>query len=215
MASTKAAKTASTKQPAADIRRGHLIGYARGSTTDENNEHQIDELIRYGVDRRAIFTDSSSGATMKRPGWQALWREIEPGDTVVVGTLGCLGRDMVEVVMTVDEMQGLGIGLRVLNGSIDTATETGQVVLDIFAALAEFERTLVHERNQRGLDRAPESGILGRPPKLTMEMVDKAIIRIQAGEPAQQVADDLKVHRNTLKRRMEDRRKQIRSENQK
>ena len=202
--------------PEPEARNGYLIGYARVSMSDQNTQRQIDELVRYGVDPRAIFKDSASGATMKRPGWIALWKEIEPGDTVVILSLDRLGRNLVEVVMTVDQMRDRGVGLKVLNGDIDTATATGRMLLGIFATLAEYERALINERTRHGLAKARERGTIGgRPPKLTKEMVDKAIIRVQGGEPAQAVADDYKVHRNTLKRRMDDRRKQIRMEKQK
>nr|WP_321986104.1 recombinase family protein [uncultured Lichenicoccus sp.] len=202
--------------PDAVKRQGYLIGYARVSMSDQNTQRQIDELVRAGVDPRAIFTDSMSGATMKRPGWQALWKEIEAGDTVVILSLDRLGRNMVEIVLTVDEMKERGVGLKVLNGAIDTGTAQGRLLLGIFATLAEFERALIRERTQHGLEKARERGTIGgRPPKLTRDMVDKAINRVKAGEAAQAVADDFKVHRNTLKRRMDDRRKQIRMEKQK
>ena len=66
-------------------------GYARVSMSDQNNERQIAELIRYGVDPRDIFEDKASGRNMQRPGWRDCWRDIRAGDVLVVQALDRLG----------------------------------------------------------------------------------------------------------------------------
>lgn len=193
---------------------GILVGYVRVSTREQNEQRQIDELLRYGVDERDIWIDKASGKDMKRPAWQGLWKDVQPGDTVVVLALDRLGRNLVELVTTVDGLKSKGVGLKVLNGDIDTNTLVGRMMLGIFGALAEYERGLIIERAQHGLDRARERGVIGgRPAKMTVEMVDKAIARVQAGETAKDIAAEYQVHRNSLKRRMDRRRNMIRKEN--
>ena len=92
----------------------------------------------------------------------------------------------------------------------------GRFLLSIFAALAELERALIRERTSHGLKKARERGIIGgRPPKITQDLVDRGDHPTNGGEPAQKIADEYKVHRNSLQRRMEARRKQIRMEKQK
>lgn len=193
--------------------KGILVGYARVSSRDQSERRQVDELIRYGVDARDIWTDNASGKNMKRPGWQGLWRDIRAGDTVVVLALDRLGRNLVEVVTTVDAMRDRGVGLKVLNGDIDTSTPVGRLMLGIFASLAEYERTLIVERSQHGLDKARERGVIGgRKPTLTADVLDDAIKRVNGGETQQQVADSLKVHRNSLAKAMTKRRNALRYE---
>lgn len=186
----------------------HLVGYARVSMADQNCQRQIDELTRFGVSPLDIFTDAASGKDMDRPGWQALWKDIREGDLVVTLSVDRLGRDVIQILQTVEALQHREVGLKVLSGDIDTGTVSGRLVLNILAALAQWERELIVERTQHGLAKARERGVVGgRPEKINQAMILDTIARLAKREPMKQIAAGYKVHTNSLTRRVEAHRK--------
>ena len=119
---------------------GHLLGYARVSTTDQHPQLQVDALERAGCYR--VFTETASGARGDRPTLEQLLDQLRPGDTLVVWKLDRLGRSLRHLVETVTGLADRGIGFRSLQEAIDTTTPGGKLVFHVFAALAEFERDL-------------------------------------------------------------------------
>jgi DNA invertase Pin-like site-specific DNA recombinase len=145
---------------------GHLLGYARVSTTDQQPHLQVDALERAGCYR--VFTETASGARTDRPSLEQLLDQLRPGDTLVVWKLDRLGRSLRHLVDTVTGLAEHGIGFRSLQESIDTTTPGGKLVFHVFAALAEFERDLIRERTSAGLAAARARGRHGgRPSVLT------------------------------------------------
>jgi transposase len=128
---------------------GHLLGYARVSTTDQQPHLQVDALEHAGCYR--VFTEMASGARADRPVLEQVLDQLRPGDTLVVWKLDRLGRSLRHLVDTVTGLAECGIGFRSLQESIDTTTPGGKLVFHVFAALAEFERDLVRERTSAGL----------------------------------------------------------------
>lgn len=144
------------------------IGYARVSSVDQNLELQLDALEAEGCDR--IFEDRLSGAVAQRPGLIEALSHLRTGDTLVVWRLDRLGRSLRHLIEVVGDLDQRGIGLRSLHEAIDTTTSTGRLVFQIFGALAEFERNLIRERTQAGLQSARARGrIGGRPRRLDGE----------------------------------------------
>jgi DNA invertase Pin-like site-specific DNA recombinase len=90
------------------------------------------------------FTDKISGTQEDRPGLAALLDYAREGDTVVA--LDRLGRSLAGIVRTVETLSERGVMLRSLREGIDYSTAVGRMVAGIFAALAEYERELIHER---------------------------------------------------------------------
>jgi DNA invertase Pin-like site-specific DNA recombinase len=148
------------------IAMGHLLGYARVSTTDQQPHLQVDALKHAGCYR--VFTETASGACTDRPVLDQVLDQLRPGDTLVVWKLDRLGRSLRHLVDTVTDLAERGIGFRSLQESIDTTTPGGKLIFHIFAALAEFECDLVRERTSAGLAAARARGRHGgRPPVLT------------------------------------------------
>ncbi len=144
------------------------IGYARVSSADQNLELQLDALEAEGCDR--IFEDRLSGAVAQRPGLVEALSHLRAGDTLVVWRLDRLGRSLRHLIEVVRDLEERGIGLRSLHEAIDTTTSTGRLVFQIFGALAEFERNLIRERTQAGLQSARARGrVGGRPRRLDEE----------------------------------------------
>lgn len=145
-----------------------MVGYARVSMDDQSNQRQIDEIVKFGVDPRDIFTDMASGRDMKRPGWAACWKDLRGpegdnphGDLLVVHAIDRLGRDMLQVCQTLKALHEKGCALKVLSMDIDTRTPVGYFTFSIMAAFAEMERKLILERTMHGLAKARERGVIG------------------------------------------------------
>ena len=143
---------------------GHLLGYARVSTTDQHPQLQVDALERAGCYR--VFTETASGARTDRPTLTQLLDQLRPGDTLVVWKLDRLGRSLRHLVDTITELSERGVGFRSLQEAIDTTTPGGKLVFHVFAALAEFERNLIRERTAAGLAAARARGRHGGRPSV-------------------------------------------------
>jgi DNA invertase Pin-like site-specific DNA recombinase len=131
---------------------GHLLGYARVSTTDQQPQLQVDALEGAGCYR--VFTETGSGARTDRPILEQLLDQLRPGDTLVVWKLDRLGRSLRHLVDTVTTLADRDVEFRSLQEAIDTTTPGGKLVFHVFAALAEFERDLIRERTAAGLPAA-------------------------------------------------------------
>jgi DNA invertase Pin-like site-specific DNA recombinase len=140
-----------------------LIGYARVSTDDQNLNLQQDALNHAGCER--IFEDQLSGAKSDRPGLQEAINYARPGDTLVVWRLDRLSRSLKDLIEMVTLLESKGIGLKSLQEAIDATSSSGKLIFHIFGALAEFERNLIRERTQAGLQAARARGRKGGRPK--------------------------------------------------
>lgn len=141
---------------------GKLIGYARVSTGEQDVQLQLDALEKVGCDRNDIYIDKASGARSDRPGLDACLDALEPEDTLIVWRLDRLGRSMSHLVTLVEGLLEKKIGFRSLcDGAIDTTTASGELMFNIFSALAQFERRLIQERTRAGLSAARARGRRG------------------------------------------------------
>lgn len=175
-----------------------LIGYIRVSKNDgsQNLDLQQDALLNAGVEEEYIYRDLASGRKDSRPGLEACLKALQPGNTLVVWKLDRLGRDLKHLVNLVDNLRKRDIGFKVLTGhgaQIDTTTANGRLVFGIFASLAEFERELIIERTQAGLNAARARGRNGGRPRkvdkhtLTMAMAAMADPKAVASEVAKRL----------------------------
>lgn len=158
---------------ATDNAMGHLLGYARASTTDQDAALQIDALTAAGCYR--VFVDTISGSLDHRPELEKLMDQLRPGDTLVVWRLDRLGRSIRHLIDQLQILSERGVGFRSLQETIDTTSSGGRLVFHVFAALAEFERDLIRERTHAGLAAARARGRKGgRPPALSPDQVKAA-----------------------------------------
>jgi DNA invertase Pin-like site-specific DNA recombinase len=181
-------------------RVGHLLGYARVSTIDQDATLQIDALNRAGCYR--VFVDTGSGSLQHRPELDKLLDQIRPGDTLVVWRLDRLGRSIRHLIDQLQVLAERGVGFRSLQETIDTTSPGGRLVFHVFAALAEFERDLIRERTNAGLAAARARGRTGgRPSSLSSDQI-KAARRMydQNDMTVAQIGDVLGVSRTTIYR---------------
>jgi DNA invertase Pin-like site-specific DNA recombinase len=140
-----------------------LIGYARVSTQDQTLNLQKDALEKIGC--KKIFTDTASGVKAERKGLDEALDYVREGDILVVWRLDRLGRSLKHLIETITELNNRKIGFKSIQENIDTTTSGGKLVFHIFGALAEFERDIIRERTQAGLQAARARGRKGGRPK--------------------------------------------------
>ena len=178
---------------------GMTFGYARVSTTQQDEALQLDALVKAGVDK--VFTDYASGATTSRPALDELLVQLRRGDRIVIWRLDRLGRSLRHLMDLVTELEHRGVALQSLSESIDTSTSGGKLIFHLFGALAEFERDLIRERTQAGLVAARARGrIGGRPTVWTPEKLATARSMLDVGRDVSTVARVLGVSRASIYR---------------
>ncbi len=174
------------------------IGYARVSTEDQNLDLQREALKRAGCSK--IYEETASGKSSGRPELEECRKALRTGDTLVVWRLDRLGRSLPDLVQIVAELKQHDIGFESLNEKIETGNAGGKLVINVFTALAEFERNLIRERTHAGLVAARARGRAGgRKPKLDAQQI-REIKQLMAdtGISVSQIAERYKVSRTTI-----------------
>jgi DNA invertase Pin-like site-specific DNA recombinase len=177
-----------------------LVGYARISTTDQTLDLQHDALTKAGCTK--IFTDTASGAKAEREGLTEALAYVRAGDTLVVWKLDRLGRSLKDLIERITELNNRNIGFRSITENIDTTTSGGKLIFHIFGALAEFERDIIRERTNAGLEAARSRGKKGgRPRALTPQKIQLAR-RLYADKntSVSEICNILGISRHTLQR---------------
>ena len=179
-----------------------LLGYARVSTPHQDLALQLDALEHAGCER--VFQDVVSGAQTTRPALTQCLEQLRAGDTLVVWRLDRLGRSLRHLIETITELEHHDVGFRSVTEGIDTTTAAGRMTFHIFGALAEFERTLVQERTQAGLEAARARGRRGgRPQSITSDKLVAAVAMREQHRPMHAIASALGVSRATLYRHLQ------------
>ncbi|GAA2670042.1 recombinase family protein [Nonomuraea recticatena] len=119
----------------------HGRGHAQEvSTGDQNPDHQINALLRAGVERDNVYLDRASGARASRPQFDIVLRMLRLGDTLKVTRLDRLSRSMLHLVTFGAELRERGVGLHVIEQGIDTDTMEGRAMFRMLSVLAELQR---------------------------------------------------------------------------
>lgn len=182
------------------------FAYARVSTTGQTTENQIQEIEVAGfhVEPRRIVTETVSGSTAiaQRPGFSKLMDRLEAGDVLIVTKLDRLGRDAIDVSSTVKALAGMGVRVHCLAlGGVDLTSSAGTMTMNVLNAVAQFERDLLIERTQSGLNRAKAEGkTLGRPATLSEQQKQAVRDGLAAGESVSALARKLGTSRQTVMR---------------
>lgn len=174
------------------------IGYARVSIDDQHLDLQRDALQRASCS--VIYEETASGKNAQRPELAQCLKALRTGDTLVVWRLDRLGRSLPDLVRIIEDLQGREVHFESLTEKINTGTAGGKLQFHVFAALAEFERSLIRERTQAGLAAARARGRNGgRPSKLNDKQIRtiKSLLRDPAMRVAE-VARDYGVSRTTI-----------------
>lgn len=177
------------------------IGYMRVSSEGErqSTDLQKDALLKIGVDARNIYEDKASGAQRNRPGLDSALAFLKPGDCLIVWKLDRLGRSLSDLLSIMNDLKKRGIAFRSITDNIDTTTASGELLFNIFASLAEHERTLIKERVNAGLSAAKRRGrIGGRPKVINQEKIEAIIKLLSEGASKASICRSFSIKRSTL-----------------
>ena len=183
-----------------------VFAYCRVSTTDQTTQNQSIEIKAAGfaIEAQRLIEESISGsmAAKERPGFTKLIDRMESGDILVVTKLDRLGRNAMDVRATVEQLTSLGVRVHCLAlGGVDLTSPAGKMTMQVIAAVAEFERDLLIERTQSGINRAKAAGKqFGRPPALNMAERAAVLEKLAAGINITELAREFKTTRQTIMR---------------
>ena len=139
---------------------GVLLGYARVSKGDEQNNALQTKALRAAGCRR-LFEEAASGGRWDRPELHRMLDHLREGDTVVVWKLDRLSRSLKDVLHIMERIGNAGAGFRSITENIDTTTPAGRMMMQMVGAFAEFERAMIRERTSAGLAAARAEGRIG------------------------------------------------------
>jgi DNA invertase Pin-like site-specific DNA recombinase len=177
------------------------IGYVRVSTVDQSTSRQLD-----GVQLDKVFEEKVSGATRDREQLELMLQTLRAGDEVFVHELSRLGRSLIDLKQLVQEMTEKGVTVHFVTERMtftpDGASPTSELMFNLLASFADFERKMLKQRQAEGIAKAKQAGKYiqpeGRKAKLTPEQVRTANDLLSMGKTKSAVAELLKVSRPTL-----------------
>ncbi len=177
--------------------RGQKIGYVRISSVDQNADRQL-----AGLELDKIFTDKASGKDTKRPELMTLLDYARQGDSIYIHSMDRLARNLDDLRKIVKNLTEKGIEIHFLKENLIFSGETtpmAQLLLSVMGAIAEFERSLIRERQLEGIEIAKKKGVYkGRKPALTDSQASEIKKRSAKGENKSLIAKDFNISRETL-----------------
>jgi DNA invertase Pin-like site-specific DNA recombinase len=178
-------------------RTNKRVGYIRVSTLDQHTDRQLD-----GQDLDKVFTDKASGKDTKRPQLQAALDYLREGDTLLVHSMDRLARNLDDLRKIVLDLTRKGVLVEFVKEHLTFTGEDSamsQLLLSVMGAFAEFERSLIGERQREGIALAKKAGVYkGRKPSLSVERATELRRRIMAGEKKAPLAREFGISRETL-----------------
>lgn len=136
--------------------KGKNIAYVRVSTVEQNEARQKEALEKFEIDR--WFIEKASGKDTNRPILQEMLAYIREDDTVYVEEFSRLGRSTADLLATVQAIEDAGAKFVSLKENFDTSTPVGRLQMTMMAAIAEFERAMILERQKEGIAIAKREG---------------------------------------------------------
>lgn len=204
-----------------DTKAGQRVGYVRVSSSDQNIARQLDglevildrgqiqvtlaqipETQLDGVALDRVFIDQVSGKDTNRPQLEAALAYVRDGDTLVVHSMDRLARNLEDLRRLVRELTGRGVKVEfVKEGLTFTGDDSpmSTLLLSMLGAVAEFERSMIRERQREGIELAKAKGVYkGRKPALTEEQTAVVLGRLAGGEHPVDLAREFGVSRATV-----------------
>lgn len=164
---------------------------------DQNTERQLD-----GVELDKRFEDRASGKDTARPALIEALGYVREGDTLVVHSMDRLARSLEDLRRTVRELTARGVRVEFVKENLTFTGEDSPMstlLLSMLGAVAEFERSMIRERQREGIAIAKAKGVYkGRRPVLTDTQVAEVVRRLDAGESATDLAREFRVARATV-----------------
>ncbi len=176
---------------------GKNVGYLRVSTLQQNTARQLD-----GVPLDKVFEDKISGKSIDRPQLRACLSYLRDGDTLHVHSMDRLARNLDDLRKVVKDLTGEGIRVQFHKENLIFTGEDSpmsNLLLSVMGAFAEFERSLIRERQLEGIAIAKTQGkFKGRKPALSATQVEELMARLKAGAKVTAIAKEYGVSRETV-----------------
>ncbi|MCB1462640.1 MAG: recombinase family protein [Nitratireductor sp.] len=183
-----------------------IVGYARTSTVEQRAgfEAQKRDLGAAGAER--LFEEQVSAAGQRKE-LEAAMDFVRDGDTLLITKLDRLARSTVDFLKMMDRLEAKGVGLRILDfggSEVDTKSPNGRLMLTMFAALGEWERSLMLERQREGIAKAKAEGkYKGRKATARAKADDVERLKAEGVRPAE-IAKQLSIGRASVYRILAD-----------
>lgn len=182
-----------------------VFGYARVSREKQNLDLQLDAFLKEGISEKRIYTDIISRASDEKKSLKKLLEYVREGDTIIVWKLDRIVGSLIQFVKLMNDLDEKGVMFRSLTEPFINTSDSspqGKLVKNIFASLAEFERSLIIERTKAGLASARARGkVLGAPNGLSEKAKKKAMLAehyFKEGKlSVSEILDELKISRAT------------------
>ena len=176
---------------------GQQVGYVRVSSAEQNSQRQLE-----GIHLDKVFEDKVSGKDTSRPGLTACLGHLRDGDTLNVHSMDRMARNLDDLRKIVKDLTAKGVAVRFVKEGLTFTGDDGpmaNLLLSMLGAVAEFERSLIRERQLEGIALAKAAGVYkGRKPTLTDAQVSELRGRVRAGETKVSVAKAFGVSRETV-----------------
>lgn len=170
-----------------------IYGYARVSTREQNEDRQLEALIRFGVPEQNIIIDKASGKDTEREGYQYLKRQIlRKGDTLVIKELDRLSRNKADIKRELEEFKDMDIRVKILDIPTTLADFPPEqawvldminaILIEVLGSIAENERRKIRDRQREGIDAAKKKNVrFGRPAKPLPDNWQEVIADVHSG----------------------------------
>ncbi len=176
------------------------FGFARISKRDQNLDRQIDLLLSEGCEKENIVVEKLSGRKKQIKLDKLVQDKMRAGDTLIVDSVGRLGRTTKELIILLDFLKVKGIDFVSLKEKIDTSSAMGQALMQIVAILKQMEVEILRERTMEGLKSAKARGRNGGRPTGSYNKTKAAAAAHQYGKgnSVNKIVNDLKISTSTL-----------------
>lgn len=175
------------------------VAYVRVSTEEQNETRQVEALKAHGIEK--WFIEKLSGKDMERPQLQAMLDYVREGDVVYIHDFSRLARSTKDLLSIVEQLQEKNVEFYSDKEKIDTSTPTGKLMLTMIAAIAEFERQTLLDRQREGIAIAKAAGVYKGRKKIKVKDFDKHYARYTRREISKAgIAKELGVSRPTVDR---------------
>jgi DNA invertase Pin-like site-specific DNA recombinase len=177
--------------------KGARLGYVRVSSFEQNPDRQLEhnQIDKY-------FTDTASGKDTQRPALDQLLSFAREGDTVVIHSMDRLARNLDDLRRLVQQLTERGVRIEfVKEGLSFTGDDSAmaKLMLSVMGAFAEFERSLIRERQREGIALAKQRGAYrGRKKALSLQRATELRQRVGLGEKKSDLAREFGISRETL-----------------
>ena len=177
--------------------KGKNIAYIRVSTAEQNEARQKEALQKYNIDR--WFIEKASGKDLNRPKLQEMLEYIREDDVVYVEEFSRLGRSTADLLATVQKIEAAGAQFVSLKEQFDTTTPAGRLQMTMMAAIAEFERDMILERQREGIAIAKAAGKYKGRKEITVPNIGEYYEKYMSRQGSKvSIAAELGISRTTL-----------------